>query len=130
VSAESGDRPLILLVEDNDTIRHAFCILLEETGYRIAQAATGRDALLAARERRPDLILMDLGLPDTSGLEVTRQLKADRGTSAIPVVALTGRALEADEQACLDAGCSGYLSKPIDTAQLLRRIPEFIGKRE
>lgn len=129
MSEQSVDQPLILLVEDNDTIRGAFCILLEESGYRVAQAANGRDALLAARERQPDLILMDLGLPDTSGLDVTRQLKADSGTRPIPVVALTGRALETDEQACREAGCDGYLSKPVDTAQLLRKIPEFIATR-
>jgi CheY-like chemotaxis protein len=71
---------------------------------------------------------MDLGLPDLSGLEVTRRLKADEATRGIVVVALTGRALESDGQACLAAGCAGYLPKPIDAAQLLRKIPEYLQK--
>lgn len=120
----------ILLVEDNETIRGAFGILLEESGYQVVEAATGADALRVARDRRPDLILMDLGLPDTSGLDVTRTLKADPATAAIPIVALTGRALETDQQACFEAGCVGYLAKPVDTRQLLKRIPGFMeGKR-
>jgi two-component system, cell cycle response regulator DivK len=116
----------ILLVEDNQTIRNAFAILLEESGYEVVHAGTGEEAMAAARSRSPDLILMDLGLPDIGGLEVTRSLKADPATRDITIVALTGRALETDERACIAAGCSGYLSKPIDTAQLLRKIPEFI----
>lgn len=121
-----SSEPRILLVEDNETIRGAFRILLEESGYDVVEAATGADALTVARESRPDLILMDLGLPDISGLEVTRTLKADRATAAIPIVALTGRALETDQQACFEAGCVGYLAKPVDTRQLLKRIPGYL----
>ena len=122
----SGAR--ILLVEDNEAVRHAFSILLEETGYRVDLAANGGDALDSARREQPDLILMDLGLPDLNGLEVTRRLKADEATRGIVVVALTGRALESDGQACLAAGCAAYLAKPVDAAQLLRKIPEYLGK--
>ncbi|HET7274041.1 MAG TPA: response regulator [Longimicrobiaceae bacterium] len=118
--------PLILVVEDNDTIRDAFSILLGESGYRVLQAATGAEALAISTSERPDLVLMDLGLPDENGLEVTRQLKSDEGTRAIPVVALTGRALETNERECMEAGCVGYLAKPIDTEQLLQRIPQFL----
>lgn len=117
----------ILLVEDNETIRHAFSILLEDSGYRVLQAGTGAEALGAARRDRPDLVLMDLGLPDLSGLEVTRRLKADPTTRAVIVVALTGRALETDQNACLEAGCAGYLAKPIDSENLLRSLPEFLS---
>lgn len=116
----------ILLVEDNETIRGAFAILLAEGGYEVLAAATGAEALTTARDRHPDLILMDLGLPDAHGLDVTRTLKADPATAAIPIVALTGRALETDQQACFDAGCVGYLAKPIDTKQLLKRIPGYL----
>lgn len=119
----------ILLVEDNATIRHAFSILLEESGYRVLQAGTGADALGIAKRDRPDLVLMDLGLPDLSGLEVTRRLKADAETSSVVVVALTGRALETDRNECLAAGCAGYLSKPIDSENLLRRLPDFLSER-
>lgn len=118
----------ILLVEDNDTIRGAFAILLEDSGYDVLQAATGEEALTISHDRQPHLILMDLGLPDAHGLEVTRKLSRDPATSHIPIVALTGRALETDQNACFEAGCVGYLSKPVDTKQLLTRIPEFMGK--
>ncbi|HEV2129884.1 MAG TPA: response regulator [Longimicrobiaceae bacterium] len=117
---------LLLLVEDNETIRNAFAILLEESGYAVLQAAKGADALRIAGERRPDLILLDLGLPDIGGLQVARTLKSREETRHIPIVALTGRALETDQEACRAAGCSGYLTKPINTEDLLRQVPEFI----
>lgn len=122
----SASLPTILLVEDNETIRNAFGVLLEESGYRVEYARTGEEAIAKARLRLPDLILMDLGLPDINGLEVTRRLKADPFTRRTAVVALTGRALETDRKACLDAGCAGYLSKPVDSENLLRKIPEFL----
>lgn len=117
----------ILLVEDNETIRQAFRILLEDSGYAVIEAASGEQALKSAGEELPNLILLDLGLPDLNGLEVTRQLRADERTRDIVVIALTGRALETDENACLEAGCTAYLSKPIDSAALLRKIGEFVG---
>ncbi|CAN5801017.1 response regulator [soil metagenome] len=117
----------ILLVEDNETIRRAFAILLEESGYDVLQAGSGREALEVSAKRAPHLVLMDLGLPDMNGLEVTRKLKSDPSTSGIVVVAITGRALESDERACREAGCSGYLAKPIDTQQLLSKISEFLN---
>ena len=126
-SATGSPPPLILLVEDNETIRHAFCILLEECGYRVDQAGTGAEALSKVEANLPDLVLMDLGLPDMSGLDVTRRLKANPRTSASVVVAITGRALETDQAACLDAGCVGYLAKPVNSEHLMRRIPEFIS---
>jgi CheY-like chemotaxis protein len=128
VTGEKRPQPRILLVEDNETIRHAFTILLEESGYEVRQAGSGGQALGVAEAARPDLILMDLGLPDMSGLDVTRRLKSNPATRDVVVVALTGRALETDQQACFDAGCAGYLAKPVDTEQLLRRIPEFLGR--
>lgn len=124
----AGADAAILLVEDNETIRRAFAILLEESGYRVLQAGSGTEALEISRTRRPDLVLMDLGLPDINGLEVTRLLKADEQTKEIVVVAVTGRALETDQAACLAAGCAGYITKPIDTRQLLRAIPEYLGR--
>lgn len=117
----------ILVVEDNETIRGAFTILLEESGYEVIQAATGAEALEMVRSRGPDLVLMDLGLPDGNGLEITRRLKADPATADVAVVALTGRALESDQNACLAAGCIGYMAKPVDTHQLLRKIPRYLA---
>lgn len=121
--------PLILLVEDNQTIREAFRMLLEDHGYRVLEAGTGEEALSIAGSTPPELVLMDLGLPDMGGLEVTRRMKADPRTRGAAVVALTGRALDTDQAACLEAGCAGFLAKPIDTEQLLGRIPEFLASR-
>jgi CheY-like chemotaxis protein len=129
VSEATPGRPVILLVEDNENIRHAFSILLEESGYTVLQAASGGEALAAAAGRGPDLVLLDLGLPDIGGLEVARRLKSDPGTRGIVVVALTGRALESDQRACMEAGCAGYLAKPVDALHLLRSLPEFLANR-
>jgi CheY-like chemotaxis protein len=121
-------KPSILLVEDNETIRSAFALLLEESGYLVEQAVSGADALDRAASADPDLVLMDLGLPDMNGLEVTRRLKKDPQTSRSAVVAITGRALETDQKACFDAGCSAYVAKPVDTRLLLKIIEEELGK--
>lgn len=126
MSVEWDGHSVILLVEDNETIRNAFSILLEEGGYRVVEAASGADAIRISAEVLPDLILMDLGLPDMGGLEATRAIVSREETRAIPVVALTGRALESDQDACFAAGCVGYLTKPIDTEQLLRLLPTYL----
>ena len=122
----AGASTRILLVEDNETIRNAFAILLEESGYAVLQAGSGEEAMRIARESAPDLILMDLGLPDMHGLEVTRAILSEPATARIPIVALTGRALETDQKACLDAGCVGFLAKPVDSAHLLATIPQYL----
>jgi CheY-like chemotaxis protein len=118
--------PLILLVEDSEAIRRAFRFLLEDSGYRVVTAETGEEALRLAGSERPRLVLLDLGLPDLHGLEVTRRLKIDPATRDIPVVALTGRALESDRAACHEAGCAGFLVKPIEARVLLRELPGYL----
>jgi two-component system, cell cycle response regulator DivK len=128
MSTATDARPAVLIVEDNETIRGAFAILLEESGYRVLQAGLGADAVRLAAEHLPNLVLMDLNLPDFSGLEVTRRIKADEATRHIPVVALTGRALDADIEACRVAGCSAYLIKPIDTSRLLGEIATWVNR--
>lgn len=130
MTSDTEARGRILLVEDNETIRHAFRVLLEDSGYGVTEAGSGKEALQLAGEDLPDLILLDLGLPDINGLEVTRRLRSSEGTREVVVIALTGRALETDEHACLAAGCTAYLSKPIDSAGLLRKIGEFVKKSE
>jgi two-component system cell cycle response regulator DivK len=119
-------RPLILLVEDNSIIRNAFGVLLQEKGYRVRQAGSGAEAIALAAEEIPALVLMDVGLPDISGLEVTRLLKADGRTRACQVIALTGHVLDTDRAACTAAGCDGYLTKPVDAEKLLRLIPMLL----
>ncbi|MEX0912178.1 MAG: response regulator [Gemmatimonadota bacterium] len=106
---------------------HAFQILMVESGYIVAEASSGGEALERARETPPDLILLDLGLPDANGLEIVRRIKGDPLTRDSVVVAVTGRALETDRDACLEAGCAAYLPKPIDTARLLGTIEEMLG---
>ena len=123
-----AEKRKLLLVEDNETIRNAFQVLLEEHGYDVRTAATGQQAIDSAIADLPDLILMDLGLPDANGLDVTRKLKADPRTQAAVVVAITGRALETDQAACLAAGCAGYLAKPINTSELIGRLPGFLRR--
>lgn len=124
----NGRERAVLLVEDNDAIRGAFTILLEESGYRVLPAPDGAAALrLASGERVPDLVILDLGLPDVSGLEVARALRARPETARIPIVALTGQALEAKREESLASGCSIYLTKPVDTHELLRIIGEYAG---
>jgi CheY-like chemotaxis protein len=120
-------RPLVLVVEDSDPIRTAFTILLEESGYRVAAASTGEDAVRLAGERNPDLVLLDLGLPDISGLDVARRIKADPATRNIPVVALTGRDDDDDREALLSAGCTAFWLKPPDTQALIRSLPGYIA---
>ncbi len=118
MNASSSGLATILLVEDNAAIRGAFRLLLEEHGYRVLDTGSGGEALRLARSDPPDLVLLDLGLPDVPGLEVATQLAATRET--MPIVALTGRALETDREACLRAGCTEYLVKPLDSERLLR----------
>ena len=120
--------PLVLVVEDSDAIRAAFTILLEESGYAVAAAANGAEALRLAEERSPDLVLLDLGLPDMPGLDVARRLKTVPATSSVPIVALTGRDEASDRDALMAAGCAAYLVKPVDTHRLIESLPGYIGK--
>lgn len=121
-----SERPLILLVEDSEPVRDAFSILLEESGYRVAGAADGREALQAVADSPPDLILLDLGLPGVDGIQVVRTLRASPATAAIPVLALTGRDDPATRRACADAGCAAYLVKPFPIQMLLRAVAEHL----
>ena len=128
MSEDPAALPTVLLVEDNEAIRNAFSILLGESGYRVLTAASGKEAIDSARDHRPDLVVLDLGLPDIGGLDVARTLKGGSETRHIPIVALTGRALEVDQEACMAAGCDGYFTKPIDTEQLLKLLPTFMRR--
>jgi CheY-like chemotaxis protein len=126
-AAEPGAAGTVLLVEDSDAIRGAFTILLEDAGYTVLGAGTGADALRLAAERAPDLVLLDMGLPDMTGLEVVRRIKGDARTAGIVVVAVTGRDEDADRRACLAAGCAAYIVKPVNTQKLVREMPGWIG---
>ncbi len=118
----------ILIVEDDDLLRDAFKILLEDAGYQVLEAGTGAEALRLAQERLPALVILDMGLPDRPGLQVVRDIRRDPDLAGTSVIALTGRVGEEEKRACLDAGCDRYLSKPIAPSHLLREIPELLAR--
>lgn len=112
----------VLLVEDDELLRGSFALLLEESDYRVVQAGTARDALETVRRERPTLVILDLGLPDRSGLDVVREIRQDPEIGDTPVVALTGHVSAEQEAACLDAGCNRFLAKPVAPSVLLREL--------
>ena len=112
----------VLIVEDNELNMKLFHDLLDAQGYETLQVREGLQALAAAREHRPDLILMDIQLPEISGLEVTKWLKEDDDLSHIPVVAVTAFAMKGDEERIREGGCEAYISKPISVAHFLETI--------
>lgn len=116
----------ILLVEDDVYLREAFRLLLEDVGYEVEEAGTAAEALQSVSESPPALVLLDLGLPDRPGLEIAREMRSVPETRETPVFALTGRVGADERRACLEAGCSVYLAKPIEPRQLLRRINEVL----
>jgi CheY-like chemotaxis protein len=122
------DRPArVLVVEDNDMNMQLVEYLLEEGGYQIVKAASGEEALATARGGEPvDLILMDIHLPGIDGLSVIREMKSDARTDAIPILALTAHAMRGDKDRFLDAGCDGYISKPIDVKTFLTSIRSYL----
>jgi CheY-like chemotaxis protein len=117
---------LILVVDDNDAGLLLACAVLELDGFRVDSADSSEMVLERLKVRTPDLILMDVQLPGQDGLSLTRQLKADPATAAIPIVALTAHAMAGDREQALAAGCIGYVSKPIDTRTFADEVRKFI----
>ena len=109
----------ILLVEDNELNRDMLTKRLTRRGYEIIYAADGAQGVRMARSERPDLVLMDLSLPEIDGWQAAQILKNDAGTRRIPVVALTAHAMAGDREKALEAGCDDYATKPVDLPQLL-----------
>ena len=118
----------VLIVEDNELNMKLFHDLLEAQGYETLQTREGLQALALAREHRPDLILMDIQLPEISGLEVTKWLKEDDELRSIPVIAVTAFAMKGDEERILEGGCEAYLSKPISVMAFIDLIKRFLGE--
>jgi two-component system cell cycle response regulator DivK len=119
-------RKCILIVEDNLLNMKLFSAMVESQGYDVLQAGDGRTALDLARRQHPDLIIMDLQLPDMSGLDVMRSLKADRDTTDIAIIATTAYAGQDDEAKIRASGCDGYMAKPISVSDLLDLIETLI----
>lgn len=117
----------ILVVEDNPMNMELVCDLLEMRGYQVLRAEEARTGLALARTETPDLVLMDIGLPDMDGLEATAALKKDEATQHIPVVALTAHAMTGDEEKARAVGCAGYITKPIDTHDFPTAVEGFLN---
>ena len=116
----------ILIVEDNDLNMKLFNDLLHSQGYDTLLSFDGKDVMDLAREHHPNLIVMDIQLPEVSGVERTKMLKADDTLKDIPVLAVTAFALKGDEEKFLEAGCDGYLSKPIVVPKFFEMVEKFV----
>jgi two-component system cell cycle response regulator DivK len=119
----------VLYVEDNEYNRKIVRRLLSRTSYTLREAADGEAALTMVREKRPDLILMDVQLPKMSGLDVTRALRADPATADVPIIVVTSFALSGDDQRAMQAGASAYIAKPYSPRELLALIQSFLPER-
>ncbi|MGH7029525.1 MAG: response regulator [Stellaceae bacterium] len=120
-------RHKILIVEDNDLNMKLFNDLLAAHGYETLRTRNGVEALALARQHRPDLILMDIQLPEVSGLEVTRWIKEDESLRMIPVIAVTAFAMKGDKEKMCDGGCEDYIAKPISVTGFLQTIERFLS---
>ena len=121
-------RQSVLVVEDNELNMRLFCDLLDAYGYRTFASRDGSDAVEIARREKPNLIIMDIQLPEVSGLDITRWIKDDEEISHIPVLAVTAFAMRSDEERVREAGCEGYLSKPIQIGSFIRSVESLIEK--
>jgi len=117
----------VLIVEDNELNMKLFHDLIEACGHEILETRDGIEALKLARQHRPDLILMDIQLPEVSGLEVTRWLKEDDELRKIPVIAVTAFAMKGDEEKIRSGGCEAYIAKPISVSNFLDTIGKFLA---
>jgi two-component system cell cycle response regulator DivK len=124
------DRPVrkkVLIVEDNDLNMKLFNDLLVAHGYGTLQTKDGVEALALARRHRPDLILMDIQLPEVSGLQVTQWIKGDADLRMIPVIAVTAFAMKGDEEKMRNGGCEAYIAKPISVTSFLQTVERFLS---
>jgi two-component system, cell cycle response regulator DivK len=122
----STTKKTILIVEDNDLNLKLFRDLLGANGYHTVETKEGYEAINLAKTLRPDLILMDIQLPEISGLEVTKRIKADKDIAHIPIIAVTAFAMRNDEEKILHAGCQAYVSKPISIVDFLASVRQFL----
>jgi two-component system cell cycle response regulator DivK len=124
---QTGQPKTILVVEDNELNMKLFHDLLEAHGYNILQTRDGMEALKLARQHKPDLILMDIQLPEVSGLEVTKWIKEDDALKAIPIIAVTAFAMKGDEEKIREGGCEAYIAKPISVTNFLKTVQQFLS---
>ncbi len=117
----------VMIVEDNELNMKLFNDLLEAQGYETIQTSNGLEALDLARAHMPDLILMDIQLPEVSGLEITKWLKEDDHLARIPVIAVTAFAMKGDEERIRQGGCEAYISKPISVMKFIETVKSYLG---
>jgi DNA-binding response OmpR family regulator len=129
MSVHAQTRPLVLVAEDDEDILALVVFDLEDEGYEVLTARNGREAIALALERRPDLVLLDVAMPDLDGYEVTRRLRADESTRGTPVVLLTARAQVKDVIAGFEAGANDYVTKPFRPDELRTRLHAALGRR-
>jgi len=122
-----SDAQTILLIEDNEQNRYLATYLLEHAGFKIVSADSGSQALALVEELTPDTILLDIQLPGMDGYQVARELRARESLKRIPIIAVTSYAMVGDEEKALQAGCTGYLEKPIDPDTFVSRITALIA---
>jgi two-component system, cell cycle response regulator DivK len=127
VKKDAGMPKTVLIVEDNELNMKLFHDLLEAHGYSTLQTRDGMEALKLARQHVPDLILMDIQLPEVSGLEITKWIKEDDRLKAIPVVAVTAFAMKGDEEKIRKGGCEAYIAKPISVQKFMETVEKFLS---
>jgi DNA-binding response OmpR family regulator len=122
-------RPVILAADDDEDILELVTFRLERSGYTVLQARDGEEAFRLAREKQPDLAVLDVMMPKMDGFELTRRLRAEETTSRIPIILLTARAQDADLQQGFDAGADDYIRKPFSPQELRARVQSILGRR-
>jgi two-component system cell cycle response regulator DivK len=120
-------RPLVLIVDDNDDQRTAYALFLEAVGFRVVEASDGISAIGQARTMRPDVILMDLSMPGLNGWQACQWLKTSDETSRIPIIGLTGHAVEGAERKTMEAGCDRFVIKGSDPQRVIQAIREVVA---
>ncbi len=116
----------ILIVEDNEQNMYLINFILQKNGYETIKAFNGEDGIGLAMEEKPDLIIMDIQLPDINGLEVTRRIRESKADGTTPIIAITSYAMSGDRDKALDAGCTGYIEKPINPDTIMAEIEKYL----
>ncbi len=118
----------ILIIEDNDDNMKLICFILEKNGYSTIRAVTGRDGINMALKDKPDLVLLDIQLPDMNGIEVLKAIRNSEADGSLPIIAVTSFAMSGDRQHLLSAGCNGYIEKPINPETIIEEIRLYAGE--
>ena len=116
----------ILVVDDNEANMHLVRFILQKNGFQVLEARSGTDGVALAIQERPDMVIMDIQLPDIDGLEATKRIRAAETNGNVPIIALTSYAMPGDREKSLDAGCTGYISKPINVKTFIAEIEKYL----